>query len=81
MTTWIPVTERLPDPDEVVICYANIDYLDEAKFEVQPGKYRTWTSRPTWESMEWDGFGGYEDFRRVTHWMPLPAPPVLTEPK
>lgn len=58
---WIPVTERLPGEYEHVL-----------------GWNRGWC-RPAevWRNTggEWRG-GDYESVGRITHWMPLPAPPT-----
>ena len=70
---WIPVTERLPDYDDLVLVIAsgkpkeNIT-LDEA-VELATLYSDNWCLE-TWP--EWTG-------ANVTHWMPLPEPPEEAE--
>lgn len=57
---WIPVTERLPDVEEVVLCFcrANIFFV------------------LSWDGYHWhEGADRYYMSSFVTHWMPLPQPP------
>ena len=58
---WIPVTERLPEGEDPVLCFiknGQQDILQLDKFE------------NLWIGMQWT-------YKRhaVTHWMPLPEPP------
>lgn len=80
MSEWISVDERLPDENERVICYGTSEYGDQSNKFVAPG-YR-WVCRDEnrWSTLEWDGVGGNEWFGTVTHWMPLPEPPILSTP-
>jgi hypothetical protein len=58
---WIPVTERLPEHGEMVLC--NTSYFVEVL---------QWDERAeTW-------CGQYRGYHKsyVTHWMPLPEPPM-----
>ena len=62
---WIPVTERLPEGDKVVLCY-------KADRGIRFGKLLDATYA--------DGVQAFMDRDRtfafgVTHWMPLPQPP------
>lgn len=62
---WIPVTERLPECDQVVLCY-------KADRGVRTGKHLAATYA--------DGVSAFKDCCRdyafgATHWMPLPQPP------
>lgn len=62
---WIPVTERLPECDQVVLCY-------KADRGVRTGKHLAATYA--------DGVSAFKDCCRdyafgATHWMPLPKPP------
>ena len=62
---WIPVTERLPEGDKVVLCY-------KANRGIRFGKLLDATYA--------DGVQAFMDRDRafafgVTHWMPLPEPP------
>lgn len=69
MSKWIPVTERMPPCQKMILLHAptsqrgTVDYgfLDfvDRKFKVQ--------SMGGWDPA--DAYG------EVTHWMPLPAPP------
>ena len=59
--SWIPVTERLPEHEDPVLCFiknGQQDILQLDKFE------------NLWVGMQWT-------YKRhaVTHWMPLPEPP------
>ena len=60
---WIPVTERLPEHGDVVICFM--------KF----GEHRILQ----WDNVSslWLGYGHGDDWQKadVTHWMPLHQPP------
>ena len=57
--SWIPVDERLPEPDTDVLARRSIGTMD---VEVYHEDEVAWT---------WDGYSkGF-----VTHWMPLPEPP------
>lgn len=60
---WIPVTERLPELGERVICTDG-----DAVFE----QYRV---EPSFVYGMWDIFGLKSPMQKVTHWMPLPEPP------
>lgn len=62
---WIPVTEQLPECDQVVLCY-------KADRGVRTGKHLAATYA--------DGVSAFKDCCRdyafgATHWMPLPKPP------
>ena len=58
---WIPITERYPDIEELVIVYdAAEDYMSTAMYR----------------GHDWMLCGGYfVDADSFTHWMPLPEPP------
>ena len=58
---WIPVTERLPDNLQTVLCYTNFDEV------------RMWQWNERWNS--WIGLVADYGKNVVTHWMPLPKPP------
>jgi len=62
---WTPVEERLPDDGEEVLAYADGRRCN-AEF---------------WRSEWWHACQGFEKrggrmLKRVSHWMPLPAPPT-----
>ena len=61
---WIPVTERLPENDQWVLCF-----MKDKAF----GTFRVFQ----WNYIDWQWNDGNEwyDEKDVTHWMPLPEPP------
>jgi hypothetical protein len=59
--SWIPVSERLPDNLETVLCYTNFQEV------------RLWQWNERWNS--WIGLIADYGKNVVTHWMPLPEPP------
>lgn len=58
---WIPVTERLPDNLQTVLCYTNFDEV------------RMWQWNERWKS--WIRLVADYGKNVVTHWMPLPDAP------
>lgn len=58
---WIPVTERLPNNLETVLCYTNFEEV------------RIWQWNERWNS--WIGLVADYGKNVVTHWMPLPEAP------
>ena len=60
---WIPVTERLPEHIDVVLCRLRFNEF----------RILQWDEISKW----WLGYGAGDDWRQkdVTHWMPLPEPP------
>lgn len=58
---WIPVTERLPEHEDPVLCFIKNGQQDILQFD----KFEN-----LWVGMQWK-------YKRhaVTHWMPLPEPP------
>ena len=58
---WIPVTERLPENGEYVLCFCRANIVCVLRRD----KGGDWYENPTHVYMS--GF--------VTHWMPLPEPP------
>lgn len=64
---WTPVTERLPEVDEQVLCrYVFGGHEDRPFYQVLD--YYAFDPQPHFQH---EGMNGM----RVTHWMPLPAPP------
>lgn len=63
---WIPITERLPEEEEYVLCWLRYgDYM------IAKWKYEGWTSE---KNVIWvDGKPG-TGFYDVVAWMPLPEP-------
>ena len=68
---WIPVEEALPEPSEVVLIHANTEGDDGHYITI--GQFCRTSG--TWEDFVSVAFE-FEDNETVTHWMPLPAPPV-----
>ena len=61
---WIPITERLPEKDEV--------YLTCYKFDKSGSSYvRTLSYYVRERHFQYEGYAGLT----VTHWMPLPEQP------
>lgn len=58
---WIPVTERLPDAGERVLCYCRANIYEVMKMRTD-GDWVYDTNHVYMHSF-------------VTHWMPLPTPP------
>lgn len=60
---WIPVSERLPEHGEIILCRLTFNEL----------RILQWDNVSKW----WLGYGAGNDWRQkdVTHWMPLPEPP------
>ena len=69
---WIDVNEKLPEVG-IDSVYGSEWVLVAGLFDgnqyVSEGKYVA-TNRPYWKS-------AYDDKIQVTHWMPLPKPPIL----
>lgn len=58
---WISVDDELPEDNEWVLCYDNIDRC---------------VSLLRYDGNRWWGDDGYGvDKRAINHWMPMPAPP------
>ena len=66
---WIPVEERLPDTDKDVLVYATAKFIGVSKMAID--KLEEGEQRPIWLYTH----GWFE----VTHWMPLPEPPEVSE--
>jgi hypothetical protein len=65
---WISVDDRLPKPDEYVLCFYK-DLYGKRWYTV--GRVKSWDDKRELESDP-------DDYQldEVTHWMPLPKPPV-----
>jgi len=67
---WIPVGERLPEIDQMVLLWPSwqpsLDMATGYRYEHNSG------------AVLWNiaGTHGYSDSRGVTHWQPLPTPPI-----
>lgn len=70
---WIPVEERLPEPEKVVLVFLHVMPGDTDTFNIPPGGFHYVDTA----SLQAQGFIAEEDYgpANVTHWMPLPAPP------
>lgn len=71
---WIPVGERLPEPDKIVLALwhhggIDCDTVSESLMDRGHG----------WREKEMGGLNIYMTFWEVTHWRPLPAPPEEKE--
>jgi hypothetical protein len=75
---WIPVTERLPEDRQGVLCccgcdriYHNIIHfakcLEDISYDFEGLKRSGF--------YDYDGEWGYYEVTDITHWMPLPEPP------
>lgn len=60
---WIPVTERLPEFGERVLCTDGVAVFEQYRVEL------------SCVYGMWDRFGMKSPMQEVTHWMPLPEPP------
>lgn len=60
---WIPVTERLPKPNKLVLCL-----WESGDGEREHYGFATFQSHGVW-------YVSNEGMPKVTHWMPLPEPP------
>jgi Protein of unknown function (DUF551) len=67
---WIPVTEKLPEPGVYVLCFCNHQnvFNEDIKWMcINIGNKNTRND---------DFFVDDTTFVNVTHWMPLPEPPI-----
>lgn len=64
---WIPVSKRLPDNKQKVLCYGVLDGV----FIVTTAKYYAEDkfNLPSFRSF-------YAELKNVTHWQPRPSPPA-----
>lgn len=62
---WIPVTERLPEEGKFVLVYGDL----------YPNKHDGGVIAVS-KRMDWNYWQGFGRERNITHWMPLPQPPV-----
>ena len=75
---WIPVTEKLPETDGQYIGYTNIGLVSthwfvDGRFMVTYSCKQHWLTTPTSWTLESISSGDIY----VTHWMPLPEPPIV----
>ena len=75
---WIPVTERLPEPNKEVLLIAHgwegrMYYIGRLKYSAAQ---KSWLTGITSKASDWTIWGwSYLREPNVTHWMPLPEPP------
>ena len=68
-STWIPVTERLPDEDGTYLVITNYGTVTIAKY------YTSKTFPATQIMPQYTSVAKWQSNRNPTHWMPLPEPP------
>lgn len=68
---WIPVSERLPESNGNVLIYDEVEGVTSAEYYTSRGQ----AGEKVWVWYIRDGPMG----KHVTHWQPLPAPPVRNE--
>ena len=86
MSNWIAVEQRLPLPDEVVLVFGIDEHKPESSHATNP--FHVWLGyrviepgkelKPTTIDAEFDYFKYVDgsDADNITHWMPLPEPPI-----
>ena len=72
---WVPVSERLPALGEEVLVYAPNDKFRQVAFDEWRELRECPVDFSTVSVVVGEGWQEYE-FEEVTHWMPLPAPPM-----
>ena len=78
---WIPVTERLPNKDGKYLTYYHNHFGDITRvlwFAKDARKVNKYDFHRSWKKVwyEYDSEYGYFTIDDVTHWMPLPEPPM-----
>ena len=63
---WISVKERLPDKDQEVL------FFDAQMENIELGEFAGKEWHPSWADT-------YINAKHITHWMPLPDPPVIID--
>ena len=72
---WIPVTERLPEKTGTYIVTTQPGAVTTSRFyEARSIPERMWRE-------EYDLPANWQSNRKVTHWMPLPEPPDMSNAK
>ena len=68
MSNWIKCDERMPEAEEMVLCYVNDgEWINTVGYYVPC--FNTWLVY----------YLGLVDVFKVSHWMPLPEPPIDCE--
>ncbi len=71
MSDWISVETKLPEADQSVLCFGKNGILI-GRFHKSPiGSY--------WLSDKMEHIEFMEEFEPITHWMPLPEPPMIID--
>ncbi len=68
---WISVDERLPDDQQEILTY----WPERNMIQVQRF-YEDYAGLGRWWMHGWQNHS--LKYNRITHWMPLPAPPILS---
>lgn len=76
---WVAISERLPEMEVDVLLFDDWKTSDgERRQDMKVGYLSEFTTRKTAEgishSCEWRG---HEFLFNITHWMPLPEPPIV----
>lgn len=78
---WVPMAERLPPTNTPILVCAYEGTITAAEFEHEPERNWVWWEGVGFSGSDWEwewNDGDEHPWRGVTHWMPLPAPPVST---
>ena len=67
---WIPVGERLPPDEELVLC---VDIASDEDGVIDHDFVVAYRINGQWTTARGDKFGGWA----MTHWMPPPEPPEV----
>ena len=67
---WIPVSERLPEESGSYLVVYHPCFWDDVEWSKRCVGIDTFRGKTTWAKKK---------FQRVTHWMPLPEPPEVTQ--
>ena len=78
---WIPVTERLPEEDGSYLCfsqYCGSGWCAVRGFAKDGRKKDEYDFQRRWKNVwyDYDSEYGYCVIDSITHWMPLPEPPM-----
>lgn len=70
---WISVKDRLPELDELVLCYSRVKDIDGDFYNViSLGKrFVNYTQKPVFSA----DAGSFASIEEILFWLPLPEPP------